>query len=307
MNLAYATLKRLTSNRLSKMKISIVGAGMSGLLCANMLRRHEITVYERQLCLPNNHAATLRFRSPNVGDVLGIQFKKVRMLKTYEPYQNVVADSLSYSKKCTGIYKSDRSIIEGTYTEERYIAPSNLIELMAKDINIKYGSNYNFRTSNLFTISTIPMPMLMKILDYPHIISFENIPGIVLTATIKDCDAYVSVLFPGPQPFSRATITGDKLIVEFPNKKFIDTNDVLLEVYHHLGLTEVVSSDVTVKKQEYFKIVEMNENERKKFQRWATVHYNIFSLGRYATWRPKLLLDDLIGDVKKIEGWITGE
>jgi hypothetical protein len=64
--------------------------------------------------------------------------------------------------------------------------------------------------------------------------------------------------------------------------------------------------DVQIKKQNYFKITEINDAERKKFQRWATVNHNVYALGRYATWRPKLLLDDLIQDVKKIEGWMLG-
>jgi hypothetical protein len=38
---------------------------------------------------------------------------------------------------------------------------------------------------------------------------------------------------------------------------------------------------------------------------WATDNYNIFSLGRFATWRPGLQMDDLVQDVRKIEGWFS--
>jgi hypothetical protein len=287
------------------MRINIIGAGMSGLLAANMLRRHDIFVFEKQSKLPNNHYAVLRFRTSNVGDVLGIQFKKVNMIKTHVEWSNIVADSLSYSKKCTGIYKSDRSIIEGTITSERYVAPPDLIEQMSKNINIKYGINYNFKDNNVPCISTIPMQILMNLLDYQHSISFNSKSGVILTGIIKNCDSYVSVLFPGHEAYSRATITGNQLIVEFPDN-IVDFSDNIKYIAYSLGIEEQDIMEMNTKRQDYFKITEINETERKKFQRWATVNHNIYSLGRYSTWRPKLLLDDLVEDVRKIEGWITG-
>ena len=287
------------------MKINILGAGMSGLLAANILRRHDITIIEKQKELPNNHHAVLRFRTPEVGNILGIPFKKVNMIKTHVPYGNVVADSLSYSRKTTGQYLSNRSIVEGTVIAERYIAPPNLIEQMAQNININYDS-FEY-TDKLPHISTIPMPMLMNILGYPHVIDFKSMPGIVFTGRILDCDAYVSVLFPGPDvPYSRATITGDNLIVEFPNLRELPDTPDLAHVYYSLGLHDCVVLDADFKRQDFFKIIEIDDSERKKFMRWATVNFNIYSLGRYSTWRPKLLLDDLIQDVRKIESWIVG-
>jgi NAD(P)-binding Rossmann-like domain len=288
-------------------KINIIGAGMAGLLAANMLRRHNITVYEKQPELPNNHHAVLRFRTPEVGNVLGIPFKKVNMIKTYVPWGNVVSDTLSYSKKVTGKYLSDRSITAGTTIAERYIAPPNLIQEMARNVNVEYNMyDFDAEAPKHPTISTIPMPLLMAFLHYKNDLLFDKIPGSVLSATIEDCDAYVSVLFPGPNRFSRATITGDQLIVEFPNIKKINPNDFELNrIVTELGIAAAKITDIQFKKQEYFKIVEIDNAERKKFQRWATVHHNIFSLGRYATWRPKLLLDDLVSDIKKIEGWIV--
>jgi NAD(P)-binding Rossmann-like domain len=284
-------------------KINIIGAGMAGLLAANMLRRHDITVFEKQARLPNNHAATLRFRTSEIGNVLGIPFKKVNMLKTYVPYRNVVADSLSYSKKCTGKYLSDRSIVAGTVTAERYIAPSYLINMMAENIDINYEIDHSFYDKTPI-ISTIPMQELMRILGYKSDIIFDSLPGIVFSATIKNCDAYVSVLFPGPEPYSRATITGDQLIIEFPGS--LKENYSLDNVYEHLGIYGAIKSNDNFKKQDYFKIIDIEDADRKKFQRWATVNHNVYSLGRYATWRPKLLLDDLVQDIRKIEGWITG-
>jgi hypothetical protein len=291
------------------MHINIVGAGMAGLLAAHMLRRHKVTVVEKQPSLPNNHHAVLRFRSPEIGNILGIPFRKVDMLKTYVPYNNIVADSLSYSEKCTGKYLSDRSIIAGTTHAERYIAPSYFIKAMAQDADILYDKNVIFAEGKLATpmISTIPMPELMRLLNYNNPVKFENKPGIVFSGSIVDCDAFVSVLFPNPNvPYSRATITGDQLIIEFPGMTEIPEINNMAEVYFRLGLYDAVILDSEFKKQQYFKITEVSESVRKNFQRWATVNYNIYSLGRYATWRPKLLLDDLVQDIKKIEEWICG-
>jgi hypothetical protein len=290
------------------MKINIIGAGMAGLLAANMLRRHQVVVFEKKPNLPNNHHAVLRFRSPVVGEALGIQFKKVDMMKSYVPYRNPIADSLSYSRKCTGVYKSDRSITEGYVIDERYIAPPDLIEQMSKNIQIYYDSDYDFEYNRkVSTISTIPMLNLMKLLHYPSVPIFGHKPGVVFVGRILACDAYVSVLFPGPEPYSRATITGDRLMIEFPGMTELPESYNLAEAYFALGLDAAVVLDAEFKKQEYFKIISIGDSERKKFQRWATVNHNVYSLGRYSTWRPKLLLDDLVNDIRKIESWITGD
>ena len=51
-------------------EVTIIGAGMAGLLAANMLRHRDPVILEAQKSLPNNHHALLRFRSSVVGDVL---------------------------------------------------------------------------------------------------------------------------------------------------------------------------------------------------------------------------------------------
>jgi len=62
-----------------------------------------------------------------------------------------------------------------------------------------------------------------------------------------------------------------------------------------------------VKLQQYSKINYLTDADRHSaeiFQMWATINHNIFSLGRFATWRAGLLLDDLVSDVAKIANWI---
>ena len=293
--------------------LEIVGCGMAGLLAANMLYRHQPVVFERQNALPHNHSAVLRFRTGTVGDVLGIPFKRVTMIKASATWSNPVADALAYSFKVTGQYRSDRSITAGTVTDTRYVAPPGLIARMAKQIpaeSIRLNHDYSFShnlTREQAVISTIPMPALMRALDYPHQLEFRYQSGRNIHATIEDADAYVSLMVPDPDnPISRISITGDQAIIEcvmVENHWAID--HVMDSAANLLGIPRNKFHDIAEHKQQYQKIVPIDDEARKSFMFWATDNHSIFSLGRFATWRPGLLLDDLVKDVQKISGWLT--
>jgi hypothetical protein len=292
------------------MQIEIVGAGLAGLLAGNMLRvRHKPVIFEAQERLPNNHSAVLRFRSPNVGEQLGISFKKVTMIKAAQPWSNPIADALAYAFKNTGTYRSDRSIIEGMVTAQRWVAPSDLIKQMSDGLHIKYNNKYEFNAINRSdpVISTVPMPVLMQALDYPQHAEFASTSGVNMHAKIANCDAYISLLVPDPAiPISRISITGDDLIVECLGE--VDEANTLFTVSTLLGNIPLKNfTNVTFHRQRYAKIVPIDDRQRKLFMFWATDRFGIFSLGRFATWRPNLLMDDLIQDVKKIASWIDNK
>jgi hypothetical protein len=292
------------------MIIDIVGAGLAGLLAANMLRNHQTVIWERQEALPNNHSAVLRFRSSVVGDTLGIAFRPVTMIKTTLPWRNAVADALLYSFKNTGTLRSDRSINAGEQVAERFIAPPDLIARMAERQNVIYNTGYDFEQQDRPVISTIPMPVLMRVLKYPHTdqTEFLSLPGVNVRATIADCDAYISLAVPDPSyPFSRISITGNELIVEIPNSVLspIQGKDIAASAVELLGISQGWLSNVTVHQQKYAKITPIPDEARREFIYWASHEHSVYSLGRYATWRPKLLLDDLVKDIKIIEQWIA--
>jgi hypothetical protein len=301
--------------------ITIVGAGMAGLLAANTLHA-KTRVVESQNDLPNNHSAVLRFRSNSIGDILGIPFKRVKMTKGYLPWKNPIADSLAYSYKTVGEYRSDRSIIStGIETHERFIAPENLIELMAQRIDkINYRHFHNFKGNDSPTISTIPMPHLMKQLDYPvKDIEFKNSHGFNLIVRLHNTDAYTSLYLPNPEhPVNRVSITGNLLIAEYSYPKetlhevqrIMDNGDPEQEakgVAAMLGIRPPFASFPMFKLQRFSKIVPIDNDVRKAFIAWATDQYQIYSFGRYATWRPGLLLDDLIQDIRYIGRWLNEE
>lgn len=290
----------------------IIGAGLAGLLAANLLRHKNPTVLEKQNVLPNNHSAVLRFRSSIISDVTGIPFRKVQVLKASLPWINPIADALAYAEKNTGLSRSDRSLPMQMSTNERYIGPPDLIKQLSSDVNIHFGVN-QWMPDHGPLISTVPMPVLMDILGYPHSkrfgLDFPSVPGCNLRAKVAHCDAYVSLYTPNPfYPFSRISLTGDEIIAEIPHlasTEHFDDHPLIFVAAGLLGIKKERISDINVRQQTYSKILPIDDGERKRFMAWATDEHNIYSLGRYACWRPSLLLDDLVKDIRLIERWIN--
>jgi len=73
--------------------VKIYGAGMAGLLAANMLRRFKPEVCEAQPSLPNNHAALLRFRTDACSRATGIPFRKVSVQKAISYEGRLISQS----------------------------------------------------------------------------------------------------------------------------------------------------------------------------------------------------------------------
>ena len=283
---------------------------MSGLLAARMLHQHSPVVLERSDSLPHNHSAVLRFATSRVADTLGIPFKRVQLSKVVVPWRNPVADALQYSVKVLGQYRTDRSVLlpERWESSERWIAPPDLIERMAEGVDVRFGVTYDFPAEVPKVISTVPMPVLARAMGHPSL-GWQWVGGTSITATLKNCEAYCSVMVPDPYlPFYRASITGDQLTVEMSDATVVErevTEEQIIEwATELLGYSGSVSR-VAVRSQEYAKIQPIDEASRKNFIYWAsTIKGRAFQLGRYATWRPRLLLDDVVSDVRKIEGWM---
>jgi hypothetical protein len=294
-------------------EVIIIGAGLSGLICGRILQTKFIkpTIFEAMDTLPNNHSAILRFRSSVVGDRTSIPFRKVSMIKCVHPHKNTVADALTYSQKCSGLLRSDRSITSGTQIGERYIAPDDFIARLASDLDIQFSSRFNPVAAAHPVISTMPMPTLMKLLAYPSRPEFRSTEAVNVSFRVKDCDAFVSVYDPAPEsPIARASITGDKVICECP----LAVNDwddeqsefVVARAIELLGLpgkSSIETGTVNAKYALYSKILPIDEKVRKDFMHWATEKHNVYSLGRFATWKPGLLLDDLVKDIDQIANW----
>ena len=293
---------------------------MAGLLAGCMLRSDCFAIIEAQLSLPNNHSALLRFRSSIVGDTLGIPFKKVSVMKSVAPWRNPLADALAYAKKGTGQYTLRSSLSARSEMEDRYIAPSNLIEMMAHRVQapIELGQPVTFQGSPGPVISTIPMPHLMHLLNYDgeRPMEFPSVKGANMNVELEGVDAYGTLYVPNPEiPFNRISITGSRLTIEFAGmdaaQVAFDEGKHLMQALTMLGMkVPGYSPSVTVGKteisdQKYAKILPIDEGIRKRFILWASEKHNVYSLGRFATWRPKVLLDDVVNDVRVIQSIIA--
>ena len=72
------------------------------------------------------------------------------------------------------------------------------------------------------------------------------------------------------------------------------------------GIKTTMLTDIETSEQEYGKIMPIDEKLRKEFIYQMTTKYNIYSVGRFATWR-QLLLDDVVEDIQHIEHFIRND
>ena len=306
----------------NKPKITIVGAGLSGLLAANMLRDDfNIEIIEKQSYIPNNHKALLRFRTPYVGQALNFPFKEVKIMKAIHPHRNPVADALSYSHKCLGEYRA-RSITENL-DPKRYIAPDNLVSIMAdrvyQDILFEFEAKFEKtrKPTDSPIINTSPMPSISTALDYNWggpAPGYRSVSGRVYRRQIsrRVVDAYVTVYDPDPDTdVLRASITGNTVIIESRTPHELNANienAIVRRGIDILGLYPGISSSgFESSHSKYAKIAPIEENLRRAFIMDITRKYNIYSLGRFATWRPGLLLDDVVKDIERIRNAILNK
>lgn len=297
----------------------VVGAGMAGLLAAATLRGECLGVYEAQPSLPNNHSAVLRFRSSVVGDSVGIEFERVRVLKAVAPWRNPVADAMAYSRKTNGT-ATLRSIASATgEIVERYVAPRDFIARLAGAVSapIYYEVAFDFplaveaaTRNGTSIVSTIPMPALMKALGYPDAPEFPTVSGRNIVVQLRDVDAYASLYVPDPRfPGARISITGSEMVIECYDEQ--GKQEMPFKIVERaldlVGLERGNVIDYVDKGQRYAKILPIDEEVRRRFILWATEEHGVYSLGRFATWRPNILLDDLVQDIRHIRRLASGD
>lgn len=283
--------------------MDIVGAGLSGLIAAHIWPQAKI--YEVSPSPLEQHKALLRFRSDVVAQVTGIEFKRVKVRKGIWAENSFQQPSIRlsnmYSRKCLGRIEPERSIwnIEPA---ERFIAPDDLYMQLVDNCGhrIQWDSDYSFVGSNEPCISTIPMPVIVRKMGMHIESEFHRAPITVQRFRLDGVDAYQTIYFPeGHHSVYRASITGDMLIVEHSGEA---DDHWFAEIEAAFGLPSFysVAEPLGEVEQKYGKIVPISEAQRKKVVFALTHDYNIFSLGRFATWR-NILLDDVVGDAAVIK------
>lgn len=316
-----------------KQEIDIIGAGFAGLIASKVLENHDATIHERNKKLPDNHKALLRFRTNEVGRLVNKDFKSVIVKKDIFDGNSFVSGSIQqnnlYSHKVTGKLATDEngklgsfgSIIDRSISDTsdsiRYICDFDLQEHLSKNANIRHNQVFKVRISadrKIPLISTIPMYSLMEMLDYENKPHFEYRSVYIRRYEIKDCNVYQTIYFTDfSTDLYRASITKNILIIESMDNKenykkklgdeFYDAHydAQVKQILSYFGISNYNLGDfVSSNHQEIGKIIPIDGNVRKEFVGWATRNYNIYSLGRFATWR-NIQLDDVVIDAKKIK------
>jgi hypothetical protein len=287
-------------------KIKILGAGLAGLLAYQFFKNEDTVILEKEK--KENifrHNAILRTKKEEFPRMLGINYEKVELEKNY-----LFKDSLHITpniemKNNYSIKISDkllkRSINDENNNKNRYI-----FDIF--DINFdKYNVLFNEKIETLadigdydFCISTLPMPIMSKISKMEIKQSFETKPIFVyfiylnidseLHQTIYECNEY--------SPIYRMTL--NKKIITIEATKEVEEG-VLINKMKYFGLLFTDIESIEKVEQSNGKIYRIDDNTRKAFILNLTNEYNIYSLGRYAIWKPKLMLDDLLDDLYKIK------
>jgi hypothetical protein len=285
----------------------IIGAGLAGLIAAHVFPREvvcEVSDEPQQM-----HRALLRFRSDAISRLTGIPFKKVRVRKGiffndnfHEP--NIALANM-HSQNCLGSILGDRSIWN-IDAADRFIAPETLYEQLIDAVGnrIMWGSEVDFKLAKGCAspfINTAPLPVVLASLGIDPPVELRRAPITVQRYRVEYCDAYQTIYFPDMNhSLYRASITGDLLICEFQGDPLGDWEAELNLAFALLGNYEPIGTY----KQAFGKIADIAPGIRKALIHKLTVDHNIFSLGRFATWR-NVLLDDVLDDAAVVKRLAT--
>lgn len=297
-------------------KVHVLGAGHAGLIAAQMLRREgfEVRVYEIQPTLPLNHASVLRFRTDALQKALGVPLKKVRVIKdVIDSCGSPLRDALAYSFKVTGEYRTDRSVPTKPEIVERYVHEGNLSEYLSQGLDIEYGVDAlapSFRYGVDTVVSTLPMPVNLSGIKTSA--EFKRTKSTCITARLVGVDAYLSAYVTNPDSFiARISLTGQLIQIDLEQGitrvGAISAQQLLVEAYEFLDIDVIEEiEDIRVHYDLNAKLIPIDERERKRIIMRLTDEIGFYSVGRQATWRPNLLLDDVVDDVRKVIMMLNG-
>lgn len=290
---------------------SIIGAGLAGLITACRIK--DAPIFEAGSRV-EQHRALLRFRDKSVSELTGIPFQEVTVHKeivfegaAYKQASIQMANM--YAKKVSGAYRG-RSIWN-LDTVKRYVAPPDFYDQLTDrhagriEWNQPVGELEGIKGQ---IISTIPLPVMMKVCGMDPL-NFEFSKSEIKVDRYKlpkGSQVYQTMYFPGPSVrVFRASITGDLLIIESmtgqPAGAFdwdYDEATELEGIISSLGIDDVEFIDTV--EQKYGKIVDIPREQREAILYELTRDFNVFSIGRFATWR-NILLDDVVKDIGMVE------
>ena len=281
----------------------IVGAGLAGLITAHVFQRQMIVEAAPEPV--QNHRALLRFRTDGISKLTGVPFREVRVRKAiyHEGKERAPGIGLAnlYTQKCLGSMYGERSIwhIEPV---TRYVAPETFHEELVENLSgrIHWGTPIDFADDQRGEplISTVPLDVVCDALNIHTNLEFNRAPITVMRYRVPRADVFQTIYFPSnSHSLYRASITGDLLICEFAQGEVYGPwQSVLEDAFKFVGSPELIDNV----DQKYGKIAPIDDAARKQIVAQLTNDFNIFSIGRFATWR-NLLLDDVLDDTAVIK------
>lgn len=305
------------------MKVLIIGSGIAGRVAAFHFRGQDVTIAdERGDPSPFlMHNAVLRSKSDEIGLYLNTEMKRIWVEKAiYRDGQLFSSPSLKdkneYSLKTTGelsqrsvsdlsscwryAFKGAISPPQANVLKGRVSAIDNNTAFVEKEDGLIVEENFNL------CITTAPMPINMALCGLERKLSFNTEQIYVVRADLNiKSSIHQTIYIPSwPSIFYRITISDQSIIAEgkgpFPDeeKAFITLRLIVKFV---LGIDSENIEATRFVSQKNGKIVEIDDTARKEIILELSHKHNVYSLGRYACWRPKLMIDDLPKDIKKID------
>jgi len=283
----------------------ILGAGLAGLLAGTQFP--SATIFEASPPATQTHKALLRFRTDAVGTAVGIEFRKVRVHKgiwydgRFSPAATIQLANW-YARKVIGSLQ-ERSIWD-LETVDRYIAPEDFPAQLAARCGTRL--QYSTPVTSLVdwgtpVVSTIPMNVMARMSGASDAPEFRYASIAIQRWRVPGADVFQTVYFPDPvTTLYRASLTGDMMIAEFAG-----TIDDAYPWEAAFGLTRAADmTPIETATQRYGKILPIEEAWRQRFIYELTTQHQVYSLGRFATWR-NILMDDVLHDLGVIKRLLT--
>lgn len=291
----------------------IIGAGFTGLLAAHVWPTAQ--VLEIAPAPAQRHKALMRFRTDAVSHLMGIEFRKVIVRKGIYYQDRFVTPTIEtanlYARKVVGRIV-DRSIWN-LKPVIRYVAPENFYDQLIDAVKsrIHFGQPYFPAQMAIESsvINTAPLPMILT--HHPirpelsDQVQCRKLGIRVRRWRVPHADVFQTVYFPSPgTPVYRMSITKDLLIVEEVHNTigeiWAGDREVTSLIQHAFGVEMDALEFLDDTEQSYRKVDELSATLRKQVLLELTARYQVFSLGRFATWR-NVLLDDVIQDINVIK------
>ena len=284
----------------------IIGAGVAGAMARGYFSSLYPKVYEASKTSEKKHKAIMRYKDFSIAYLLGVPFEKVKISKAIyyrgsflEPNPAMLN---SYSFKVSqGIFSRSIQSIEPAerfIAREEYVIPfveygKVLVKVKPNKCFFSDGTEVEYDTC----ISTIPLPVMASVAEIElGNTKIKKYPICVAQYPVKiPCDIFQTIYFPDLDiPIYRASLERQKLTVECLGEDNPDLREIDFINAFGLSFSNLGTPEISI--QSMGKIVDMDDTIRRKTMTELTKKYNIYSLGRYATWKnitTEALLKDL--------------